>query len=363
MSSSSDSIDVESEIASEPNEDPSPKKAVMYGVDDSPEWYLSALLGLQHYLTMLGGTVSIPLIIFPMLCIEDDDPARGYIISTGFFVSGVITLLQTTFGVRLPIVQGGTLAFLVPTISILSLERNQCPADFAENGWDSMNLTDEEKEEEWQRRMREIQGSIAVASVFEVLVGFTGIVGLALRFVTPLTIAPAVAMIGLTLYTTAADYAAKNWIISMSTLVVIILCSQYLKEISIPVPKYSREKGGCTKGAFQLFKLFPVCIMMFIMIFAKFIYILFQLLLSIFVMWAICAILTATDVLDPDNEARTDIDSQLLKDSDWFRFPYPCAYFIHVNQKFINYSLEFDQFNGAFRTFLHPEFWAFSQGF
>jgi nucleobase transporter 1/2 len=49
---------------------------------------------------MFGGTVSIPFIICPALCMESNDPARGYLISTIFFVSGIVTLMQTTFGVR-----------------------------------------------------------------------------------------------------------------------------------------------------------------------------------------------------------------------------------------------------------------------
>ena len=54
----------------------------------------------QHYLTMMGATVAIPFLLCPALCIEDTDPARGYIISTIFFTSGIVTLLQTTFGCR-----------------------------------------------------------------------------------------------------------------------------------------------------------------------------------------------------------------------------------------------------------------------
>merc|ERR1712001_2228 len=90
------------------------------------------LLGFQQYLTMFGATVSIPFILCPLLCISENDPARGYIISTMFFVSGIITLLQVTFGIRLPIVQGGTFSFLVPTIAILSLPANKCPAESTE---------------------------------------------------------------------------------------------------------------------------------------------------------------------------------------------------------------------------------------
>ena len=83
---------------------------------------------VQHYLTMIGGTISVPFILTPAMCIEDADPVRSEIVSTIFFVSGMVTLLQCTVGVRLPIVQGGTFSFLVPTFAILSLPEWKCPS-------------------------------------------------------------------------------------------------------------------------------------------------------------------------------------------------------------------------------------------
>ena len=60
------------------------------------------------------------------------------------------------------------------------------------------------------------QGAIIVASLFQVLVGYLGIVGLVLKFVTPLTIAPAVTMIGLSLFSVVSDsFASTNWAISL----------------------------------------------------------------------------------------------------------------------------------------------------
>ena len=47
---------------------------------------------------MVGVTLAIPFMITPVLCMEDDGPSKGYIISTMFFVSGIVTLLQSTFG-------------------------------------------------------------------------------------------------------------------------------------------------------------------------------------------------------------------------------------------------------------------------
>lgn len=54
---------------------------------------------------MIGAIVSIPFIFTPALCMQDEDPARGLIISTMIFVTGIITFIQATWGCRLPIVQ------------------------------------------------------------------------------------------------------------------------------------------------------------------------------------------------------------------------------------------------------------------
>ncbi|KAK4026412.1 hypothetical protein OUZ56_015410 [Daphnia magna] len=183
--------------------------ALLYSVDDVPPWHLSCLLGFQHYLMMFGGTISVPFILTPALCIEENDPVRSAIVSTIIFVSGIITLLQCTIGIRLPIVQGGTFAFLVPTFAILNLPEWSCPAPEV-----MANMTYEDKTELWQLRMREVQGAIVVASVFQLAIGVFGIVGLILRFITPLTIAPAIVMVGLSLFGAAGNMAGKHWGIS-----------------------------------------------------------------------------------------------------------------------------------------------------
>ena len=42
------------------------------------------------------------------------------------------------------------------------------------------------------------------------------------------------------------------------------------------------------------------------------------------IVWIICIILTATDALKPDDKARTDIKTNIITQSNWFRVPYPC---------------------------------------
>lgn len=65
------------------------KRGILYGIDDIPPWYLSIPMAFQHYLTMIGAIVSIPFILTPALCMSDEDPARGLIISTMIFVTGM----------------------------------------------------------------------------------------------------------------------------------------------------------------------------------------------------------------------------------------------------------------------------------
>lgn len=82
---------------------------------------------IEHYLTMLGGTLAIPFILSGPMCFADNTLAISEVLSTIFFASGLVTLLQSLFGVRLPIVQGGTFSFLTPTFAILSLPQWTCP--------------------------------------------------------------------------------------------------------------------------------------------------------------------------------------------------------------------------------------------
>lgn len=81
------------------------KRNVTYGIDDNPPWYLSFFMAIQHYLTMIGAIVSIPFILTPALCMEDENPARGTIICIMIFVTSIVTLFQATWGCRLPLVQ------------------------------------------------------------------------------------------------------------------------------------------------------------------------------------------------------------------------------------------------------------------
>ena len=132
------------------------KTSLLYGIDDTPPLQETIILGLQHYLTMFGSTVAIPLLLAPAFGITDP-VQKGWLIATMFFVSGITTLLQTIWGNRLPIVQGGTFSFLAPTFAICGM------AALANVGWEV--------------RMQHVQGAIIAGSVMEIIVGASGIIG------------------------------------------------------------------------------------------------------------------------------------------------------------------------------------------
>ena len=64
-------------------------------------------------------------------------------------------------------------------------------------------------------KFRELSGAIAVASLFQVFIGYTGLVGKLLKIITPLTIVPCVSLVGITLFEHAAETASKNWFIAV----------------------------------------------------------------------------------------------------------------------------------------------------
>ena len=48
-----------------------------------------------------------------------------------------------------------------------------------------------------------------VSSLFQIVIGFTGLTGILLRFIGPLTIAPTITLVGVALFHVAAEHAGK----------------------------------------------------------------------------------------------------------------------------------------------------------
>jgi solute carrier family 23 (nucleobase transporter), member 1 len=175
-----------------------------YGLDDVPKPFTKALgLGVQHVLTMFGATVLVPLLLGPAMGM--DTVQIAILASSVFIASGIATFLQVSIGSRLPIIQGVSFAFLVPFFAIIAAH----PGEEA---------------------MRYIAGAIILGAVVEIVVGYTGLLGTLRRFVTPVTIAPVIALIGLSLFGAAAGTASSHWGMSLLMLALVFVFSLILSK-------------------------------------------------------------------------------------------------------------------------------------
>lgn len=292
---------------------------VIYSVDESPPLLMCLLLGLQHYLSMFFATLTVPFLLSKAICMGTDLVGEAEMIGTLFVASGLITLIQTSIGVRLPIVQAGTFALLAPTLAYFELDKWQCPDNIRSGEWLAANSNEtnadgwiisgtEDHQEVWMSRLREIQGAIIIAAMFELVLGATGVIGFLLRFIGPLTIFPTVTLLGLQMVVKTAEYGAKHWGICAFTMILIALFSQYLGRFDVPCINYTKERG-LHKKKYPLFKMFPI-------------------MLGMCISWVTCYALTVSDVL-PSNStesgywARTDLNADAITSSPWFRIPYP----------------------------------------
>ncbi|WP_411845897.1 solute carrier family 23 protein [Roseibacillus persicicus] len=235
---------------------------MLYTIDDKPPLGTSLLLGFQHYLTMFGSTVAIPLLLQSHLGASNAELA--ILISTMFLVSGICTFLQSTFGCRLPIIQGGTFSFLGPAIAICGM------ASLADAGF--------------EMRMQHVQGAVIAGSFFEMIIGFSGLMGKVLKFITPVTIAPTIALIGLALFKFGAPLAGQHWGIGGLTILLLILFSQYLR------------------SAHRLINLFPI-------------------LLGLLIAWAVATLCTWTGLFEKGHPAYVSFET--VKDAPWIHVPTP----------------------------------------
>jgi len=297
---------------------------LIYSIAESPPWYMCIVFGFQHLLLSLGGSIGPIIILAENICIPETQEGitvKAKLVGSVLAVNGIASFLQATFGTRLPIYQGSSYSFLVPALALFDLKRNPCPAPLSSVEVDALGLTgnttwygiENEQggnystfDQVWQSRVRELQGGLAIASAFEILIGATGLVGLMTRFFGPITICVTISLIGVHLAEVSPKYATVQWGCAIFTAFVLVMASQYLKNCKIPFPAFSFKKKRFYLMKTQPFKLYPV-------------------LLAIGLGWLLCWILVYTKVFDEKTALYIDtsVKSDTLKNSDWFYAPYP----------------------------------------
>ncbi|XP_006357961.1 nucleobase-ascorbate transporter 1 [Solanum tuberosum] len=249
-----------------------------YCIDSNPPWVETILLAFQNYILVLGTSVMIPSALVPLMGGSDGDKAR--VIQTLLFVAGINTLLQALFGTRLPAVVGGSFAYVIPIVYIISDSHLQRISD---------------PHVRFVHTMRAIQGALIVAASIQIILGYSQVWGLFSRFFSPLGMAPVVGLVGFGLFQRGFPALGNCIEIGLPMLLLVIGLSQYLKNV-----KPMRD--------FPIFERFPV-------------------LICVSIIWIYSIILTASGAYHgkhaiTQHNCRTD-RANLISTAPWFKFPYP----------------------------------------
>ncbi|KAG5515686.1 hypothetical protein RHGRI_036661 [Rhododendron griersonianum] len=264
-----------------------------YELRDKPGLVPIGLYGFQHYLSMLGSLVLIPLVIVPAMGGNVEDTSN--VVSTVLFVSGITTLLHTWFGSRLPLIQGPSFVYLAPALVIIN-----SPEFLGLNGNNFKHI------------MKELQGAIIISSAFQAFLGYSGLMTLILRLINPVVVAPTIAAVGLSFYSYGFPQVGTCLEIGAVQILLVIIFSLYLRKISV---------------------------------FGHRVFLIYAVPLGLAITWAVAFLLTEAGAYsykgcDPNVPASNIISdhcrkhistmkncridtSQALKSSPWFRFPYP----------------------------------------
>ncbi len=179
---------------------------ILYGLDDKPPLGKAVVLAAQHVLTMFGSTVAIPLLFGPAMGMSIEQ--IGVLISSVMLCSGAATMIQSTWGSRLPIIQGVSFAFIAAFFGVIGA--------VTDRGGDSAEM------------MQCIAGAVMAGAVVEMAIGFSGLMGWVRKILSPVVVGPVIMLIGLALFQHGAPKAGTDWLISGLTMGLIILFSLVL---------------------------------------------------------------------------------------------------------------------------------------
>ncbi|XP_071161246.1 solute carrier family 23 member 1-like [Mytilus edulis] len=254
---------------------------LQYKVEDNPTWITTVFLAFQHYLMLLSSNLATPGLVAITICAQGDVEVASILLGNMLFACGICTVIQFFFGVRLPIVQCPQYAYVVPAIVLTSFDEWKCPdisvassntSNVVISNFTLGNFTDINEQPYWQQRLNMITGSLMVASVFEIILGASGILTILLRFIGPLTVAPTIMMMGLGVLQPVYELAGSHWGIAFGTMAMIVMLSECIPKFNVSLPCHinlTAKQEPCTKKQIHkkteivAHKMFSVSIVLF----------------------------------------------------------------------------------------------------
>lgn len=194
---------------------------LIYGVEDTPDFMTTTVLGFQNVITSFGGLVAVPLVIAGMAGFGVADTA--YLVSAALLVSGIVSIIQSKgigpkafrVGAGLPTIMGTDFAFVGPAASVIAT--GGIAAYF---------------------------GGTMLASLLEL--GMSYFIKPLMKFFPPVVTGSVITLMGMTLMSVAMDWAAGgfgsanygapiNLAITAIVFLIIVLINHYAGEKFSPL--------------------------------------------------------------------------------------------------------------------------------
>ncbi|XP_069786657.1 solute carrier family 23 member 3 [Narcine bancroftii] len=287
-------------------------ETVRYPFHQQSPWILSTLFALQHLLVQAALLQTVHCLLIDALPSNQRLRQYGYqFMATSLFSSGISTLLQTTLGSRLPLVQAPSFEYLIPAAILIShpMEANISRYNGTKPGVPCPGAQCPETEfslQPWRSILSEVRGAVTVSGILQVLLGFLGIQGVVIQHCGPMVLAPMLSIIGLSCYKEAAQFSSSHWGITALLILLAILLSQHLRSCSIPIWRWRKSKGFEVLTRFPLFRIF-------------------SLLLPTVSLWIVCGNLREGAVMNPypGGGFQGILGTNTTDLVPWFRVPSP----------------------------------------
>ncbi|NXN29506.1 S23A3 protein, partial [Nycticryphes semicollaris] len=202
----------------------------------------------------------------------------GELLARSLFACGISTVLQTTLGSRLPLVQIPSFEYLVPAMvlsSHLSLgasmdrngEHSLCPVgprpcQCEVNGGTAVASTCPAPHcavaGSWAASLQEVSGAVLISGLVQLVLGVSGVCGWAAQRCGPMVLAPSLSIIGLSAYKEAAFFCSTNWGIALLLMFLAVTFSQHLRSCRLPFCTLPQTQGDSGELSVPTLRTFSV---------------------------------------------------------------------------------------------------------
>ncbi|NWZ77549.1 S23A3 protein, partial [Poecile atricapillus] len=187
------------------------------------------------------------------------------LLARSLFACGISTVLQTTLGSRMPLVQIPSFEYLVPAMVLSShlSPRSMCVTPFQNflpgTAMASTCLVPHCRDtRSWAESLQEVSGAVLISGLIQLVLGVSGVCGWAAQHCGPMVLAPSLSIIGLSSYKEAAFFCSTNWGVALLLMFLAVTFSQHLRSCRLPFCAWSHDWEGSTEYSVPTLRTFSV---------------------------------------------------------------------------------------------------------